>query len=60
MRAALRQLGYNDVYHMVSVFENPQDAIMWAEAYDAKYYGKGKPYGREEFDMLMGHCQVFP
>lgn len=31
---------------------------MWSEAIDAKFEGKGKPYGREEFDKLLGHCQA--
>ena len=25
---------------------------------EAKYDGKGKPYGRVEFDKLLGHCQA--
>jgi hypothetical protein len=44
---------------MVSVFtENPNDTEMWVEAIDAKYKGVGKPYGREEWDKLLGHCMV--
>lgn len=31
---------------------------MWLEALEAKYDGKGKPYGRAEFDKLLGHCQA--
>lgn len=59
MRTALIQLGFVDCYHMASVVhENPKDAEMWAEAFDAKYAGKGKPYGREEWDKLLGHCMV--
>lgn len=27
---------------------------MWMEALEAKYDGKGKPYGRAEFDKLLG------
>lgn len=38
--------------------ENPRDSEMWLEAYKAKFEGKGKPYGREEFDKLLGHCAV--
>ena len=30
---------------------------MWLEAIEAKFDGKGKPYGRAEFDKLLGHCQ---
>lgn len=61
MRKALKQLGYNETYHMMTVWENPRDAEMWIEAYDAKYFGKGKPFQREDWDQLLGHCQVmFP
>lgn len=59
IRAALYGLGYNDVYHYSSVIrENPRDSEMWLEAYKAKFEGVGKPYGREEFDKLLGHCQA--
>lgn len=44
---------------MHTVFnENPLDVSMWVEAIDAKYSGVGKPYGKEEFDKLLGHCMV--
>ncbi len=59
MRAALLQLGFNDCYHMLSIMdENPKDADMWVEAFEAKFEGKGKPYGKEEWDKLLGHCMV--
>ena len=38
--------------------ENPRDCEMWQEAYDAKFHGKGKRFGRAEFDKLLGHCQA--
>jgi hypothetical protein len=38
--------------------ENPKDAKLWVEAFDAKFEGKGKPWGREEFDQVLGHCMV--
>ena len=31
---------------------------MWYEALRAKYDGVGEPYGRPEFDKLLGHCQA--
>ena len=31
---------------------------MWMEALRAKYDGIGTPYGRKEFDRLLGHCQA--
>ncbi|KAJ6562695.1 hypothetical protein DFH09DRAFT_984937 [Mycena vulgaris] len=58
MSAALQILGYNDVHHMQSVFTNPPEADMWIEAINARFFGQGKPYGREEWDQLLGHCQA--
>ena len=43
---------------MVAILENPPDAYMWREAVDAKYYGIGRPYGKEDWDALLGHCMV--
>jgi hypothetical protein len=56
---ALQQLSFNDVYHMLSIISNPPDIALWREAIDAKYYGIGKPYGKAEWDALLGHCMVF-
>jgi hypothetical protein len=59
LRAALIELGIRDCYHMCSIMkENPKDAKLWVEAFDAKFEGKGKPWGREEFDQVLGHCMV--
>ena len=59
IRAALLELGYFDVYHIASLMtENLSDSEMWCEAIDAKYYGEGVPYGREQWDKLLGHCMV--
>ncbi|MCJ1394123.1 hypothetical protein MMC18_007001 [Xylographa bjoerkii] len=55
-KAALEQLGYNDVYHMVTAMKNPKDYDMWAEAFNAKFHGKGKMFGRKEWDQLLGDC----
>ena len=30
------------------------EAEMWGEAIDAKFFGKGKPFGRKEWDQLLG------
>jgi hypothetical protein len=38
--------------------EIPPDIGMWAGAIDAKYKGVEKPYGKEEFGQLLGHCMV--
>ena len=56
MRDALKLLGYDDVHHMLSVFVNPLEADMWLEALDAQE--GGKPWGRKDWDALLGHCQV--
>ncbi|OCK81577.1 hypothetical protein K432DRAFT_381216 [Lepidopterella palustris CBS 459.81] len=58
MVEALRILGYNDVYHMSAAIANPPDFDMWKEAADAKFFGNGKPYGREEWDQLLGNCMA--
>ncbi|RYP90043.1 hypothetical protein DL770_003823 [Monosporascus sp. CRB-9-2] len=59
MRAAMQQLGYVDTYHMMSCsIENPPDALFWMDALRAKYDGVGKPFEREDWDKLMGHCQA--
>ncbi|KAI9833770.1 MAG: hypothetical protein M1819_003503 [Sarea resinae] len=58
MRAALRQLGYVDTYHMMNAsVENPPDCLMWQDAFAAKYDGIGK-FTREDWDQLLGHCQA--
>ena len=38
--------------------ENPKDAEMWVDAFNAKFEGQGKLWGREEFDQVLGHCMV--
>ncbi|CAI7590793.1 unnamed protein product [Penicillium bialowiezense] len=59
LRAALQILGYDQTYHGYAAhFENPRDCIMWLQAFGAKFDGIGTPFGREEFDQLLGHCQA--
>lgn len=59
MRAAMKQLGYVDTYHMMNCsVENPPDALMWMDALRAKYENKGKPFTRTEWDQLLGHAQA--
>jgi hypothetical protein len=49
----------SDVDHMVVPFgENTPDVGMWVEAIDAKSKGVGKPYGKEEWDSLLGDLMV--
>ncbi|KAJ7265525.1 hypothetical protein C8J57DRAFT_1329880 [Mycena rebaudengoi] len=58
MQAALEMLGYKETHHGAAVVSNALEADMWMEAIDAKFFGKGQPYGREEWDQLLGHCQA--
>ncbi len=58
MRVALKQLGFNDTYHMESLFENPPDIDLWCQAILAKFKGQGKPFEKEQWDQLLGHCQA--
>ncbi|KAF7355897.1 hypothetical protein MVEN_00918600 [Mycena venus] len=58
MRDALRMLGYNDTHHMDSVFRDPSQIGPWTAAIHDKFFGKGKPYGRAEWDSLLGDCQA--
>jgi hypothetical protein len=58
MHSALRILGYNDTHHMNTVIQNPSEIDAWTAAINAKFYGRGKPYGRAEWDALLGNFQV--
>ncbi|KAF7344209.1 hypothetical protein MVEN_01711400 [Mycena venus] len=58
LRDALEMLGYNVTNHGFRVGPNPTDRAMWTEAINAKFYGKGNPYGRVEWDQLLGHCMA--
>ncbi len=51
MRIALKQLGYEDTYHFAACMQNPLDAIMWDEALEAKYFGRGNLYGKRQWDQ---------
>ena len=58
LRAALKELGFEDCYHMMSAsVENPPDCLMWLDAFAAKFDGLGS-FGREQWDQLLGHCQA--
>ncbi|MCJ1415609.1 hypothetical protein MMC32_001941 [Xylographa parallela] len=54
---ALKELGYNDVYHMKEVYMR-NDADFWVAAFEAKYEGKGAKYGKEQWDHLLGDCMA--
>lgn len=55
---ALRMLGYNP-YHMAEAVKNADiDIPCWIEGLEAKFCGKGKLWGKEEFDKLTGRHDV--
>ncbi|KAJ7450849.1 P-loop containing nucleoside triphosphate hydrolase protein [Mycena latifolia] len=58
MRAALEILEYHDMHHMEVVLKNPLEAELWTAAINARFFGRGTPYGRAEWDQLLGHCEV--
>ncbi|KAL9050520.1 MAG: hypothetical protein Q9162_006585 [Coniocarpon cinnabarinum] len=53
MQAALGILGLRCYHSTLWVSSNLGDTEMWQEAYDAKYWSKGTPYGRRELDELL-------
>ncbi|RBR25454.1 uncharacterized protein FIESC28_01692 [Fusarium coffeatum] len=51
---ALKRLGYTP-YHLSTAQGSPKTNLsLWREALDAKFHGKGKPWGRNEFDKMLG------
>lgn len=51
---ALHTLGFR-VYHMNEAVKTPQTSFgCWIEGIQAKFYGQGRPFGRVEFDKLLG------
>lgn len=58
MKVALEILYGNECYHWDSVPENLPDCDLWIEALNAKYFDKGKPYTRKEWDALLGHVSA--
>lgn len=53
MKAALEKLGL-PTYHGFEYVDRPYDQRQWMKAVEAKWYGKGKPFGRAEFDDFLG------
>ena len=56
MQSALQILGYDHTAHGFDLISRPEIGAPWMEAVNAKFSNKGKPYGRAEFDALLGHC----
>lgn len=42
---------------MFNLMIDPRDNEMWVDAIKGKYFG-GKPFEKEDWDQLLGHCQV--
>ncbi|KAK7990015.1 hypothetical protein PG989_010330 [Apiospora arundinis] len=57
IRHGLRKLGF-ECFHGAILEVSPWKFQYWDEAIRAKYYGEGKPYGRREFDKLLGEFEV--
>lgn len=59
MKTALNKLAYNS-YHMEQCIINWKKYHLhyWLEALRAKYEGTGKPYGKREFDKVLGEYDV--
>ncbi|KAJ6492917.1 hypothetical protein C8R47DRAFT_426722 [Mycena vitilis] len=57
MRAAVKILGRasNESCQMA---ENPPDIDMWIDALNSRYFGKGPKIAGQEWDQLLGHCEV--
>lgn len=58
MWTVLNKLGFDDCYYMLNVLKSPPDAYMWIEAVDAKYYGKGRLFEKDDWNQLLRDCQV--
>ncbi|POS71726.1 hypothetical protein DHEL01_v209878 [Diaporthe helianthi] len=60
LRQALMILGHSEVYHGFRQFNNIGECAFWIDGFKAKYDPAPgqKPFGREEFDQLLGHCSA--
>lgn len=56
MSTALKKLGFN-TQHVRETFKSNAFEY-WAEAMRAKYEGKGRAYGRAEWEKLLGGFDV--
>ncbi|KAK2785983.1 hypothetical protein FQN53_007086 [Emmonsiellopsis sp. PD_33] len=57
MMAAYQRLGLT-TYHGFDFVERESDQVEWEKAIDAKWYGKGTPFKREDFDAFLGEFGV--
>ncbi|PGH29361.1 hypothetical protein GX50_07885 [[Emmonsia] crescens] len=57
MMAAYKTLGLT-TYHGFNFVERTSDQPLWERAIDAKFYGNGKLFKREDFDAFLGEFEV--
>lgn len=58
MRTALEEIGLH-TYHPARAWDNAEETFgLWNKALQAKYYGRGKSWERQDFDQLLGEYQV--
>lgn len=53
MQAALQILGLK-CYHSMELFTNVSDCSIWNAALDARFFGRGSPFKRTQWDALLG------
>ncbi len=53
MQCALNILGFT-CYHSVLFFSNIRDCAAWSAALDAKFFNKGPPFTKSDWDALLG------
>ena len=54
MQSALETLGCKPTYHGYTLLDNPDHVPMWTAAFEAKYYHRGHPFTRQDWDRLLG------
>lgn len=54
LRDALVMLGFHPHHFREMMLDYERQIPLWTEALEAKFMGKSVPYGREEFDKLIG------
>ncbi|KAF2008518.1 hypothetical protein BU24DRAFT_497956 [Aaosphaeria arxii CBS 175.79] len=57
MMEAYKILGFS-TYHGTDFVDRPDDQVQWEKAVDAKWFGKGRPFERADFDAFLGEFHV--
>lgn len=57
IQEALETLGL-PTYHFASILANRSDADLWSAAIDAKFFDRGTPFGKAQWDQLLGHVSA--